>query len=418
MRWIWTVVVGVLAGLIGTAFAFGLIGHVGTSNSAYKTRVPLLGATVAGTSQLARDTAEFGHMPIVHVYYTGLPPRDAWSRGPLAQCKADVIVSFNAKPSQVLSGGDNAAIAHFFDTAPRGHLIYWSYIHEPEHEIVRNEFTTAAYKAAWPHVAALANAAHNPYLRSTLILMAYDLRPGAHRNWKSYLPAGHIISTLAWDAYPGQQGGVRSPRPPAQFMGAAIAASKSVHMPYGFAEFGMSSTRTQPGWLNQVGAYLLRSGAVFGTLFDSPNVRPSFEVTNRNDMVVWRKYVQASIRANGVGGSPVGGGGGGGHHAVTGLAVAGLALSRGGGIDPNGQRYVTIGFRLNQRADVTVLVLNGSSTVSRLMAVPRQSSGTVQVRYYGYDSRRQPLATGQYRILVVASNSGGSATAETGLLVR
>jgi hypothetical protein len=231
------------------------------------------------------------------------------------------------------------------------------------------------------------------------------------------MPAGHIISTLAWDAYPGEHSGVRRPLPPSQFMGPAVAASRSVHMPYGFAEFGMSSERTQPGWLDQVGAYLMKSGAVFGTLFDSPNVRPSYVVTNPSNIAVWRRWVQASLRANGIGAPPPPVG----HHhqhAGAGPAVSGLVVAGGGGLKPGGGRYVTIGFRVSQATDVTVLVLNGRGAVTRTIAQPHQAAGQVSVRYYGYDNRGRQLQPGRYRILVVASNSGGSATAETSLRIR
>ncbi len=58
-----------------------------------------------------------------------------------------------------------------------GIRIYWSYYHEPEDNIADGEFTLADYKAAWAPVVSLANAAHNPDLHSTLILMGYDLSP-------------------------------------------------------------------------------------------------------------------------------------------------------------------------------------------------------------------------------------------------
>ena len=141
-------------------------------------------------------------MPIVRVYYPGLPNPDAWSTGLAAANHSAVIVSFKALPTDILSGADDSALKHFFDTAPTGHPIYYTYYHEPEDNIERGEFKLADYKAAWAHVAAIANAAHNPDLHSTLILMSWDLEKASHRNWKDYLPGGGIISTLGWDAYP------------------------------------------------------------------------------------------------------------------------------------------------------------------------------------------------------------------------
>jgi beta-mannanase len=141
-------------------------------------------------------------MAIVRTYYPGLLSSRAWTTGLPAANKSAVIVSFKALPKTILSGQDDAALSHFFDTAPTGNPIYWSYYHEPEGNIADGEFTLADYKAAWAHVVTLARAAHNPDLHSTLILGGYDFRPSAHRNWKDYLPGGGIISTLGWDAYP------------------------------------------------------------------------------------------------------------------------------------------------------------------------------------------------------------------------
>ena len=224
----WLVAFGAVIAMTGAALTFH--GGKNLDISLSSDNVPLLGASVTNAAQLAQDTAEFGHMPIVRIYYKGLPAANAWTTGLPAANKSAIIVSFNAPPSAILSGADDAVLSHFFDTAPRGHPIYYTYVHEPEHEIVRHEFTATAYKAAWPHVAALANRAHNPDLHSILILTAYDLKPAAHRDWRNYLPGGGIISTLGWDAYPGGH----TAKPPSVFMAPAVAASRSAGLPFGF----------------------------------------------------------------------------------------------------------------------------------------------------------------------------------------
>ena len=117
-------------------------------------------------------------MAIVRTYYPGLPSSNAWTTGRPAANKSAVIVSFKAQPKAILSGQDDTALSHFFDTAPSGNPIYWSYYHEPEGNIADGEFTLPDYKAAWAHVVSLARAAHNPDLHSTLILGGYDFRPG------------------------------------------------------------------------------------------------------------------------------------------------------------------------------------------------------------------------------------------------
>ncbi len=262
------------------------------------TAVPLLGSSALSPHNLARTTAQFGHLPIVRIYFPGLPGRYAWT-SIAGVNKSAVIVSFNARPAAILSGADDARLRAFFAGAPRGHPIYYSYFHEPEAHIKHGQFTAAAYRAAWRHVAALADAARNPYLHATLILMAYDLIRSVHRNWKDYLPRGGVISVLAWDAYPvGSATNVHPQRtPPARFMGPAIAASRRVGLPFGFAEFGLSTARGRAGWLTGVGKYLLRSGALFACLFDGNREYPTLRLTDHASIAVWRHYVRLSSSA-------------------------------------------------------------------------------------------------------------------------
>ena len=88
-------------------------------------------------------------MPIIRVFYPGLPSPNAWTTG----CACDQQVSgrreFQCAAGRHLSGADDAVLSHFFDTAPTGHPIYYSYYHEPEPHIAEGQFTLSAYKAAW-----------------------------------------------------------------------------------------------------------------------------------------------------------------------------------------------------------------------------------------------------------------------------
>jgi hypothetical protein len=306
------------AGLLAAAVAVGVAGtalgiHLGgdgpttaaLSGSASKT-IPLLGSSVLSDPDLAHATRRFGRMPIVRIYYPGLPGPWAW-RDIAAKNKSALIVSFKARPRAILSGADDARLRQFFATAPRGHPIYYSYFHEPEDNIERGQFTAAAYRAAWRHVVALADAAHNRYLHSTLILMSYDLVRGAHRHWKDYLPRGGTISVLGWDAYPVGSATNTHPQPtaPAVFMGPSIAASRSVGLPYGFAEFGLSTRHGRPAWLARVGKYLLHSGALFGCLFNGNRQYPTLRLTDARSTAVWRYYVHRSAFAERLGLAPV-----------------------------------------------------------------------------------------------------------------
>jgi hypothetical protein len=254
----------------------------------------LLGVSVATTKMYKQDTAEFGHLPIIHVFDPGLPNANAWNRGILSQAKSAVLISFNAKPSAILSGADNHQLSGFFNSAPTGHPIYYNYIHEPEDNIEKGQFSASSYVAAWAHIVALAKAAHNSDLHSTLILMSYDLRPGSHRNWRNYFAGAGVISVLAWDGYPAGAAGGHGKlalTPPAQFMGPGIAVSKSVGLPFGFGEFGTPLVKGRAAWLTSVGEFLKSSGALFGTLFDSAPPFPSMRLTDSASIDAWRHVI-------------------------------------------------------------------------------------------------------------------------------
>jgi hypothetical protein len=260
--------------------------------------VPLLGVTASRTKQLKRDIAEFGQLPIIHVFSRRIPR--SWRWGVLRAVKSAILISFNAPPSKIISGADNAALAHFFDTAPAGRLVYWNYFHEPENNIAKGQFTAAAFRAAWDHIDVIARAAHNPDLKATLILMAYDLRRGAHRDWKDYYPGNADVDVFGWDSYPrGSANGSRHPQatPPAVFLGPAIAVSKSMGKPFGFGEFGLNTTARRGPWLTSVGKYLLASGAAFATMFDGPAGR--LKVTDGPSIAAWRAIVARSASASG-----------------------------------------------------------------------------------------------------------------------
>jgi hypothetical protein len=259
----------------------------------------LFGVDASSPAALAQATSEFGHMPIVRIYYLGLPSSNAWTTGAPAASNSAVIVSFNALPAMVLSGADDAALSHFFDTAPTGHPIYYCYYHEPEGQIQQGRFSLSAYKAAWAHIVKLAEAAHNPDLKSSLILTSWDLNPQSGRNWKNYLPPGGIISTLGWDDYPPGSccSSIDDPNaqatPPADFMGPEVAAAKNAGLPFGFAEFALATPNGRPAWLMRVARYLATSGAVFGAYFNAPG--PGTLNDDSASIAAWRHIVAGGV---------------------------------------------------------------------------------------------------------------------------
>ena len=372
-------------------------------------------------------------MAIVRTYYPGLPSANAWTTGLPAANKSAVIVSFKAQPTTILSGQDDAALSHFFDTAPTGNPIYWSYYHEPEGNIADGEFTLADYKAAWAHVVSLANAAHNPDLHSTLILGGYDFSPSAHRNWKDYLPGGGIISTLGWDAYP--PGSAKNENPiaaaPDTFMAQEIAAAKSVGLPYGFAEFGLSTAAGRPAWLSDVGNYLLHSGAVFATYFNGNAQYPTLKLTDAASVAVWKNFVAKSGTSttgpapapSSPAPSPTRTAPAPPAPSPTGTApapatdspqVSGLSMNPPA-FTAQPKAHTAITFSLNQGSDVTVLVLDQTGTVVRTIGRPALAPGSHAIPYYGFNGSGHRVPTGQYQVVVVASNAHGSGTAQSSL---
>ena len=365
-------------------------------------------------------------MAIVRTYYPGLPSANAWTTGLPAANKSAVIVSFKAEPTTILSGQDDAALSHFFDTAPTGNPIYWSYYHEPEGNIADGEFTLADYKAAWAHVVALANAAHNPDLHSTLILGGYDFSPSSHRSWKDYLPGGGIISTLGWDAYP--PGSAKNENPiaaaPDTFMAQEIAAAKSVGLPYGFAEFGLSTAAGRPAWLSDVGNYLMHSGALFATYFNGNAQYPTLKLTDSASVAVWKGFVAKSgSSTTGPAPAPAPTSPTSPAPSPTGTApapaadspqVSGLALNPPS-FTAQPKAHTAVTFSLNQGSDVTVLVLGQNGTVVRTIARPALAPGSHAIPYYGFNGSGRRVPAGQYQVVVVASNAHGSGTAQSSL---
>jgi hypothetical protein len=374
-------------------------------------------------------------MPIIRVFYSGLPSTNAWTTGSPAANKSAVVVSFNALPDAILSGADDATLSHFFDTAPTGHPIYYSYYHEPEIHIADGQFTMSAYRAAWAHVVSLADAAHNPDLRSTLILTSWDLNPQSGRNWKNYLAAGGIISTLAWDDYPPGTVDDHDPQatPPVNFMSAEVAAAKSAGLPFGFAEFSLATETGRPAWLRDVASYLQSSGALFGTLFESAGF-PTTELHDVASVQAWRSAVadsavstpvtdpQASASPPAPGNSPPASPASTGKPTPAPTATpAGLVIT-GAAVRPaaftfTGKNHVRILFKLSQQADVTVCVLGSSGTTERQLGRQGQPAGWPSYWYFGHDEHGTLLPPGRYSISIVARNAGGTATAQTTLSV-
>jgi hypothetical protein len=84
------------------------------------TEVPALRTIIVTHPEQLTAAKELHARAIVRTYYPGLPSANAWTTGLPAANKSAVIVSFKAQPTTILSGKDDAALSHFFDTAPPG----------------------------------------------------------------------------------------------------------------------------------------------------------------------------------------------------------------------------------------------------------------------------------------------------------
>lgn len=445
----WLVLAAALAVLAGLAVQRAAQGFQGAADqstmncpaasqlTADTSAIPLLGATASNPTTLAQATGQFGHMPIIRVFYPGLPSANAWTTGSGAVNKSAVVVSFNALPSAILSGADDSALSHFFDIAPTGHPIYYSYYHEPEVHIADGQFTLASYLAAWARVVSLADAAHNPDLHSTLILTSWDLNPQSGRNWKNYLPPGGIISTLGWDAYPPGTVSDKNPTatPPADFMSAEVAAAKSVNLPFGFAEFALGTSAGRPGWLADVASYLQSTGALFGTYFESAGF-PWMQLNDGASVGAWRNAVahsdtdvpvnptrpgspSPSPSAKSPEPTPAPSGKPSPKPTATpaGPAITRVAVSPAT-LVPGARNHVRINFKISQEADVSICILNSQGTAVRQLVSGRdQAAGSSSTWYFGYDQHGRLLPTGRYSVMIAASNAEGAATVQATLSI-
>lgn len=406
----------------------------------------LLGVNATSNGQLSADTALFGHMSILRVYYSGMPSPNLWSSGVQGVNQSAVVVSFRSPPATVLSGADDAAFARFFDSAPTGYPIYWTYYHEPEPLIRAGDFSATQYKDAWSHIEAIANGADNPYLKPTMILMSWDLDPASHVDWQSYLPSG--LSVLAWDAYPA--GTVEDKNmqdtPPADFMGPAEAASRSLGLGYGFAEFALGTPSGRPQWLTSVADYLESTGALFGTLFDSSGF-PWMVLNDSASIQAWRDAVAGSVylpppsqpsspassappsSSPSAAASPSGTSPSTPFAPVTNAAAQAIPSAShaptisGAHVNPHafkprGTNHVRIMFKLSQPANTAICVLNHQGGIMGEIIRPNQAAGWSGSLYFGRKLDGGLLPGGRYPVLIVATNSAGTASAQAELTVN
>jgi hypothetical protein len=243
---------------------------------------------------LARVDGYYNGLEVVRIFYSDLP--QAWP-GKLNVNGRPIIVSFKALPAEVLAGSHDATLLDWFQKAPSGQEIYWSYYHEPEDNIAAGTFTAAQYRQAWQRISGLASQAGNSRLHATLILMGWSLEAASGRNWRDYYPGREYLDVLGWDVYNAAwRNGQYKPIP--ELFAKVIAASQGEGLPYGIAETGSPIVAGDDGarratWLREMAAHLTATGAVFASYFDldwTNHGGPDYRLRDAASQAAWREF--------------------------------------------------------------------------------------------------------------------------------
>ena len=238
---------------------------------------------------LERTDERLGRLDVVRVFNDGAPP--PW---PGKAPGRNVVVSFKLDPAGVTAGQFDDEVRDWFRAAPQDLDVHWSYYHEPEDDIEDGRFTAEQYRAAFVHLARLADEAAGPRTRSALILQSYTTRPASGRDWRDYYPGDEAVDVFAWDVYnrPERAGGYTAP---AELMGEQVEISRSVGKPFAVAELGSVLAPGDAGegraqWLREVGDYLKAQDAVFVTYFDLAfdGGRSDYRLLDEPSLQAWR----------------------------------------------------------------------------------------------------------------------------------
>lgn len=241
----------------------------------------------------ARSESRYGRLAVIR-YFDGNAPDD-WGSYTSKLTDHTAIISFRIPPATVLSGSADAMLLAWFRNAPTDRITYWSYMHEPEDDVQRGEFTFVPYRAAWAHVADIARSVNNPQLRATLILMCYTVNPASGRDWTNYYSAGNI-DVLGWDCYNhGEQSGIYGD--PATLYSRAVEISRGAGLPWGMAEIGSKLARgdtagsRRAAWLTDVAQYLGGQGAQFVSYFDTNGAGTDYRLLDEPSRQAWFNVV-------------------------------------------------------------------------------------------------------------------------------
>ncbi|MFL6180979.1 MAG: hypothetical protein ACJ73J_01600 [Actinomycetes bacterium] len=243
-------------------------------------------------SAVQRSDDRYGGLEVVRVFYPGMP--QPW-KNVTSAVDTSLVVSFKAQPNRILSGADDQRLKQWFADAPRDRDIWWTYYHEPENNVEHGDFTAEQWRAAYKHIAAIANAADNPHLHNSIVLMCWTLDPSSGRSVADYFPGTDVVETIAWDCYsePSTSQAYESPE---DLYASAISTSRSLGVRWGIAETGSvkapvdSSGELRAQWLLDAGQYLANEGAEFVVYFDSV-VGGEFRLLDRPSQLAWRDVI-------------------------------------------------------------------------------------------------------------------------------
>ena len=176
-------------------------------------------------------------------------------------------------------------------------MTYWSFHPEPEDDIAKGDYTAAQFREAHRRIDRLADAAGNPNLRATLVLMYWTASPASGRNLDDYYPGGDVVDVIAWDTYNWGAPKGRYPSPSEIFDGQlAIAAAKGDAV--GFGELGSplvagDDGRGRAAWLRDVGRYLQDNQIEFATSWNDIIGDYDTRLLDAPSTAAWRDVMSA-----------------------------------------------------------------------------------------------------------------------------
>ena len=241
---------------------------------------------------VGESNAMYGGMEVVRVFYPGLPA--AWP-GRAGQVDGPVVVSFKASPVEILSGKDDAYLSNWFATAPRDRDIWWTYWHEPEDDVERGAFTAEQWRDAYRHLAGLADAAQNPRLFNTVILMCWTVNPRSGRSFDAFFPGRDVVEAMGWDCYSVPTASTAYAKPE-DIYGRALTKTQELGLQFGIAETGSLLAGSDPNgvqraqWLGSLGRWLHDQNTSFVCYFDSV-VGGDFRLLDAESQHAWRDVI-------------------------------------------------------------------------------------------------------------------------------